>query len=452
MRHLKVASSLMFATLVLGLGACAPSVSRQQPSAAALDLARTIEQVALSQPVTELKVDVRSDSSVNVGGRLNGRLFSARFPPDWNHQSVLYAHGYTLPSDKPDYVAADLIAQDDTVGLTPAAYRERFAVARSVYDKRGFAVQSGIENTYQLKLLMDAFGSTADYITGASMGGSVLMGLIEKHPNAFIGALSACGAVSDWEYQVRYLTDFRALYIYFTRGTPYALPGSTDLRRSPTGLKADELLKPMGQLFFKATLNPKGPEARLIQLIASSVPDAKVTPDITSFFNSIGAQLFGLDDITATAGGLFTNNLNTVYSSPLLSTQENAALNAGIERYSGETPAALAYAREWYSSTGHFQTKLLTYHNTSDSLVPFEHEARLRARVEAAGNTANLAQQQVKPKLQTLSRILFWKLEGVEHCGFTAPQNAYAFHELIDWVQNGQRPQDRADITDVKFP
>ena len=68
--------------------------------------------------------------------------------------------------------------------------------------------------------------------------------------------------------------------------------------------------------------------------------------------------------------------------------------------------------------------------------MPFEHEARLRARVVAEGNTANLVQQVVQPKLQTLSRILFWRLEGVSHCGFTPQQNAYAFRELVHWVQD----------------
>jgi len=45
---------------------------------------------------------------------------------------------------------------------------------------------------------------------------------------------------------------------------------------------------------------------------------------------------------------------------------------------------------------------------------------------------------------------LFWKLEGVEHCGSTPQQNAYAFRELTAWVRDGVRPQDGQDITNVK--
>jgi len=67
-------------------------------------------------------------------------------------------------------------------------------------------------------------------------------------------------------------------------------------------------------------------------------------------------------------------------------------------------------------------------------------QVRPGARVEAAGTTGNLVQQVVQPRLQTLSRVLFWKLEGVEHCGFTPQQNAYAFRELTAWVRDGVRP------------
>lgn len=429
--------------LVTLLPACAPTTTRAPDYTT---LVQAIQQAAAASPITALTV-TPSSSGLRVNGRLSGRLFTAQFPARWNQQAVYYTHGYTLPSTQQDTVASDLIAQDDTGGLIPEAYRQGFAVARTVYDKRGFAVRSGIENTIALKRFIDQIGVQRSYVTGGSMGGSVLMGLIEKYPTDFVGALSACGAVSDWQFQVKYLTDFRAVFNYFTAGTAYALPGTEDVTRSAPGLKGEAMVKALGPLFLKAKLNPNGPEQQLLERIVSAVPDVKARPDITTFFNTLAAQLFGLDDINATAGGIFVQNRDTVYASPLLTAEENTALNASIQRYAVSSPAAVAYQRDWYSSTGRFKTKLLTYHNTADALVPFEHEARLRERVEAAGNTVNLVQQTVDPQLETLSRVLFWKLEGVTHCGFTTAQNVFAWNELRQWVETGTRPQDGLNIT-----
>ncbi|MBZ9753611.1 hypothetical protein K7W42_22570 [Deinococcus sp. HMF7604] len=425
------------------LPACAPTAT-QPPDSTALTAA--IQRAAASSPITALTM-TPTTGGLRVNGRLNGRLFTAQFPTDWNQQAVYYTHGYTLPSPAQDTVATDLITQDDTGGLIPEAYRQGFAVARTVYDKRGFAVRSGIENTIALKRFIDQVGVQRSYVTGGSMGGSVLMGLIEKYPTDFVGALSACGAVSDWQFQVKYLTDFRAVFNYFTAGTAYALPGTEDVTRSAPGLKGETMVKALGPLFLKAKLNPRGPEQQLLDRIVSAVPGVQAKADITTFFNTLAAQLFGLDDINATAGGIFVQNTDTVYTSSLLSAEDNAALNRGIQRYTVSSPAAVAYQQDWYSATGRFQTKLLTYHNTADALVPFEHEARLRARVEAAGNTANLVQQVVDPKLETLSRVLFLKLEGVTHCGFTPAQNVFAWNELRQWVETGTRPQDGLNIT-----
>ncbi|WP_192930781.1 S9 family peptidase [Deinococcus sp. AJ005] len=439
--------TLLLTFSLLTLTACAPSLTATPPNAATLALKEQIQRTSLTFPATDIQLSSGLDGGLLLSGRLEGRYFSANFPPDWNHEAVLYAHGYRLPDDKQDTAASDLIQGDDTRGVLPNAYRQGFAVARSVYDKRGFAVQSGIVNTLRLKRFMDMLGSTRDYITGSSLGGSVVMGLIEKYPDAFAGAISGCGAVSDWQFEVKYLTDLRALYNYFTQGTPYALPGTQDVTQGPLKVDPRELLKPVGQLFLRAKLNPGGREARLIDTIASAVPDVKVMPDIPTFFASLGAQLFGLNDITATAGGIFASNADTVYHSPLLTAQENAALNAGIQRYRASSPQAVVYAQDWYSATGRFKTKLLTYHNTADPLVPFEHEARLRARVEAAGNTANLVQQTVEPRLQTLTRVLLYRVQGIEHCGFSSEQTAFAFAELRRWVEDGVRPQDGLDIT-----
>ncbi len=105
--------------------------------------------------------------------------------------------------------------------------------------------------------------------------------------------------------------------------------------------------------------------------------------DPASFSLPILTVVMGMDDLNETLGGSIYDNGAKVYSSPLLSPEENSALNAGIERIHAD-PKAVAYADQWYKSTGVFKAKLMTLYDEIDPEAPSRiQEPLLRER--AAG-------------------------------------------------------------------
>src|SRR5260370_516554 len=76
--------------------------------------------------------------------------------------------------------------------------------------KDGSAVRAGILDTNLLRLIGKLiFHANRIYVGGASMGGDIAVGLVEQFPDAFAGALPACGAVAGWYDQIGYEADFR---------------------------------------------------------------------------------------------------------------------------------------------------------------------------------------------------------------------------------------------------
>ncbi|RZF65123.1 hypothetical protein EWE75_07040 [Sphingomonas populi] len=390
----------------------------------------------------------RADGGMSVAGTLAGRAFGIAVPARWNGQAVLFANGYSIPGT-PVSVPADPVAKDPSGGFLTAAYRQGFAVGQSAYDKPAMAVKSGVANTLRLRGWFERIGARRFYLGGASMGGNIVMALIEQHPGAFAGAMSACGVTGDWDSEVGALVDLRAAYTFYTRGTKYALPGNHDIAVNgvsptpPAGLgfartpwlfwQLKRMSGVIAELFKAARADPNGPEARMVAHIASV---AKADADPASFIFPIMTAMVSMEDMRASFGGVVYGNVGRVYDSPLLSATEKAALNAGIQRVASDAPAR-AFAVRWHQSTGRFGTPLVAVHNRHDGLVFAEQATLLRARVKAAGNQAHLFQLWA-PSLQ--KDIPGTGLKGWAHCGFTPRQAAVLWDTLHGWVESGRKP------------
>jgi hypothetical protein len=429
------------ATRVLAVGVLAISAAL---AACATPLAP--EQQALvaqagAAGATDVSGKALDDGGLLLGGRLEGDQFALAIPKNWNHEAVLFAHGYTIPGTPVD-VQVNPLAKDPT-GVFRTPYGEGFAVGHSAYDKSGIAVASAVENTHRLRGFVGQLGTTRAYMIGASMGGNIVEATVEVHPQDFAGALAGCGVVDNWNDGIGWQIEVRAAYEYFTRGTKYAVPGNADISRSGLSsssfaalryLQIYRIAKPILKLFDAAKKNPGGPESRIIDNVVA-ITHAERDPAM--FVLPIGLITLGMDDMTATFGGSVWDNTQKVYHSPRLSDDENAKLNAGIQRIKAD-PAALDYAKRWHEASGQFQTKLMTVYNTIDSLVPPQlQEAPLKAAVERAGNGANLVQRGVPPVQAPLP--LFGTL-GYAHCGFSEAQMKSAFDDLRRWVETGARP------------
>lgn len=408
---------------------------------------RFVERASSAQ-ATDIQVKSRDDGGFTLNGRLEGDHFAMAVPPNWNGEALVFAHGYSVPGSSIG-VSEDPADKDPSGGLMKGVYAQGFAIAHSDFDKAGVGVESAVENTLRLRAFLGRVGIDRAYVAGGSMGGNIVLAIIETEPNAFAGALAGCGLVDNWTDEVGLLIDLRALYAYFTLGTNYALPGESDLNRSalspisaaavgPLGdahrlIQMKRIADPIAALFKAADADPNGREAQIIARIASITG---VTPEPASFIVPIMTVSLGMDDMNATFGGGIYDNSTRVYASPLLSTEEAAALNRSVGRVRAD-PAAVAYANRWRRSTGQFSIPLVALHNRIDSLVPYSQFEGLVRKTEAAGNAGNLLAITV-PEIRT--PLPGTGLTGIAHCGFTPEQLVTAWDALRTWTTTGQKP------------
>jgi pimeloyl-ACP methyl ester carboxylesterase len=430
--------------LMLVAQGCGQTVERR---AISVDQQRLVDRMRAAG-ATDVNANGRADGGMSVAGELEGRAFGIAVPVRWNGEAVLFANGYSIPGT-PVSVPADPVAKDPSGGYLTAAYRDGFAVGQSAFDKPAMAVRSGVANTLRLRAWFQHFGTQRFYLGGASMGGNIVMALIEKHPDAFAGAMAACGVTGGWESEIGALVDLRASYDYFTRGTDYALPGAKALDANglspvpPTGLgftrplwlmwQIRRMSSPIAALFKEAHRNPGGAEAKMVAHIASV---AKADPDPGSFMFSIMTAMVGMDDMRVSFGGAIYDNRAKIYRSHLLTEAENAALNRDIGRMAAD-PRAVAFADQWYRSTGRFRTPLITIHNEHDGLVFADQGRQLAVRVKQQDNESHLIQLWAPSQQKDIPGT---GLKGWAHCGFTPQDGPRLWRALHQWVETGNRP------------
>ncbi len=416
------------------------SVELFQNAAAKLDLAKELGSDYKSGPasLTDLKLATGGDNSITLTGTLEGGKFLLKFPANWNNELVLLAHGFRAAGTPG---ALDLgTPSRPTAGMLATILSQNFAYGYSAFSKpQGFAVKSGIESTQLLKKLVDlALNTKRAYILGESMGGNVTMGLIEKFPNDYAGAMPYCGVVAGWSEELRYLTDFRVIYDYFTKplGAPITLPTSDP--QSPTATTSTSaVISSITALFQQAATNPK--TADVVQQIAKV---SGANPDPISFLT----PLITLALPPESYGNLGIGSPYTNYGKIYKGSSDDAALNSGVQRIPALLPLT-KYVNDWYNSTGNFKAKVLSIHNLIDPLVPYEFEDLLKKQVAAKSNSQNLVQQVVDANPVNPANPVSG---GPTHCFFTATQLTQSWNNLRLWVEKGTRPEDGLNITSIK--
>ncbi len=423
-------------------------IAQQVPTAFQPTAAQTaLQSKARATGATGLAAAAAPGGGMILNGTIEGRRFVLTIPPNWTGETVLFGQGYALPGTPPT-VPADPLGKDPGGGLFHHLYSQGIVSGIAAVDKNGIATETATRNTMRLRALAVRLGAKRFYAVGGSMGGNIVLSLIENYPKAFSGAVAMCGVTQGWISLVRQLADMRGAYDVLTEGTPYSLPGAKDLTRSalpimpPTGDPASgdafreaqktKLLSPILALFVAAKADPQGREARIIRQVAAI---GGFAPDPAALGAPISSAALGMDDIKATMGGLPIGNHDTVYAPPEMDAAEAAAFNRKMQRYDAD-PRAVAYAQRWHEATGQFRVPLVTVHQTIDSLVPYAQSEGLGRITAAAGNGARLAQYAVPP-----TRIaLPGGLSGYTHCGFTPAQNIAAFDAMRTWVRTGRKP------------
>ncbi|MDH4274512.1 MAG: hypothetical protein OEW08_05700 [Gammaproteobacteria bacterium] len=324
-------------------------------------------------------------------------------PAIWNGVLVTYTHGYVapqLPMTAPDLTLPD--GQD----MPSVFLAQHFAFATTSF-KNGYAVEQAAA---AINDAVDIFNAEPSHppaakvlAMGLSLGASVTTMLVEKQPKRYHGGLSLCGPVAGMPYEVKYLGDFRTVFDYYFPGIfPFGVvdvPATAFLAwNGYVGMVVSEMSahpEAVGQLFAVTggAYDPNYPQTFAQTALAGL------------FFD-----IFGMNDIIATAGGNPYGNMHTQYSG----SADDVALNAGVARIRSDH-AARRYVRKYYEPEGELRRPMVTLHNLQDPAVPYRHEIIYAMKVAKEGSSKWLTQIPV---------------DRYGHCAFTSEEILGAFNTL----------------------
>jgi pimeloyl-ACP methyl ester carboxylesterase len=387
----------------------------------------------------------------HIEGRTGaGALYGIWVPDEWNGDLVLYAHGFrnpncplTVPTD-PHFRPTPTCPNPDD-GTFPAVTTVRdtllafgFAFAASSYSKTGFALPEGVTETFELKAIFSKRFETPrrTYVYGHSMGAAIVLNLAEQHPEAFDGALAMCGMIGGSPAEFQYVVDARATFDAIFPGVAPGSVASVPPHLTFFGDVAPAVLA----LFDPANPNIGLDVARAAAWASSDqVAFAFATPAelVRGVLELLFIQTLGLPGVVEAAQGLPFSNQGVVYSwSPsavaVFSTVvDMVAVNSLVQRVTG-SPQALAWARQWYDTTGAISFPVMTVHTIRDAAVPIVHERLYADKVAAAGRPRLLVQRTVShdPRAEPP--------DG--HCSFKPAEELAALADLLEWVETGIRP------------
>ena len=335
---------------------------------------------------------------LSVIGTRDGAAYKIDIPSNWNHELIVYYHGYShkpgsYEQGKPNWAVLD------------ALIAKGYALIRSGYSRGGWAVEQAYAETEALRRdFVATYGRpTRSWVIGESMGGALTAFTIETRPEIYDGALALCGAIEPSNRIMTRAFAMRAAFDYYFPDllgplvpVPDTLPDyDTMKKRIAAALEAQ-------------------PAARDALLRLYGAASAKSFPDIVAFVTQVLRELQ-----QRTHGNPF-GNADMIYQG----SGDDFALNDGVKRYRADPPAA-AYLTRWYTPTGKLLRPLLALHTTADPLVPSGDAFEYALIAERGGHADNFVQQYINR-------------EG--HCAFQPDEVARAFDELVDWVNAGKRP------------
>ncbi|MEX0786823.1 MAG: DUF6351 family protein [Dehalococcoidia bacterium] len=330
-------------------------------------------------------------------GELGGSVYQIEIPDDWNGRLVLYMHGYrnfspTLDVDQPS--------------IRRYLIRNGFAWGASSYSNNGLVPGLGADETAALwDHFVAEFGRPDyTYVTGHSMGGGSTVLAAERYAGRFDGGLALC-AIAGNTSELQFLGDYFVAAAY------------------AAGVTQDDL-------------DPAAVDA----LIASRIEPALEDPDTLDRFVDIVTHITGgprsfaregilerIDDNfsfagTALGAGIY-GNTDTMYELGPQSDVSSEDFNAAVLRI--ESGAFLQSFTAGHDSTGEIEIPLLTMHTTGDLFVALSETQLIAERVAAGGNGDLLVQRAV---------------QAAGHCTFIDSEWEQGLEALIDWVEDGRRP------------
>lgn len=375
-----------------------------------LDSLALIALLAAAQTATAGFSVTDGDGFIQVDGTALGAPFRLVRPDEWNGDLVLLLHGYVAPGDP---ITVPPVGHEFIFGqLTEGLVTRGFGVAFSSYRVNGYAVREGTVDTRIAQLLYSLlFGRPSEtYLTSFSMGTHIGQRLVETMPGRYDGYLAVCAAIGGATLQNDYFSDARVLFDFFYPGV---LPGDI--------LTADlEFFPEVVPLVIGALSANPAPAFEM-----ATVMDIRwITPE--ELFEGVISSLIlaggGTEDMQEKAGGNPYDNSATAYSG----SNDDAALNGGVERFIADRRAA-RFLDRYYDPRGRLGgTEILHLHTTRDPIVQLQrHQPVFEQLVMKKGNQ---------------DQYLVRAVDRFGHCAFSPDEILASFDELVLWTEKGLKP------------
>lgn len=376
----------------------------------------------------------------DLQGELDGVPYLIRVPANWNGTLLVYAYGYAeayMPPLAP-LPLAPLPADADTLlarGFALAGIHAAGAVPiPGAATDAGWNFKERMQNTAALTAAFrEMVGQPQRTIAwGKSMGGLVSLGLVEKFPGLYDGAVPLCAPGAGTPRMFDQKLDVTLAYaVAFGWNDAWGTPGNL---RDDLNFMTEVYPHVLQQL----TPDKKG-RWEFLRLVNRIPADSSFYGPVNYRVMTLWLSIAIRPDMDQRAGGHVARNIGRVYTlsdadksylltqfgldaEPLL-----AAMNAQTIYASDRN--ARNYAEHYYNPTGRIRRPVITLHTTGDAAVIPNNESAYRTTVEQQGNGELLMQQ-------------FSIGNGVAntHCTFTSAQYLAGIDAMMYWLDTGNRP------------
>lgn len=358
------------------------------------------------------------------GQDVNGAWYVIAVPADWNHRLIVHAHGGPRTGEPEASDSLEDLARFSIV------VRQGYAWIGSTYRRGGYGVRMAAEDVdNSRKIFWAGFGRPERTILhGQSWGGNVAAKASELHAldvegaRNYDGVLITNGILSGGTRAYQFRAGLRAVYQYYCRNHPapgeaaypvwQGLPAGARMTRATLRERVDACTGVDRPAARRTTEQAR----RLGDILAATgVGEGQLVSHLwwatTLFQDIVHLRLGGRNPF---------DNSTVVYGG----TSDDAALNAGVERFRAD-PDAVARLAYDADLSGLIVLPTVTLHARYDPTVSFGAQAQYAATVAAAGRSHLLVQAAT---------------DEDEHSKLADGGYLTTLAALERWIDNGERP------------
>ncbi len=364
----------------------------------------------------------------DLQGELNGVPYLIRVPANWTGTLLVYAYGYgdaaNTPLLTPPYVDAKTLLDR---GFALAGIFAAHHVPVPPVPVAGWNMKERMQNTAALTAAFRGLVGQPErtIMWGQSMGGLMTLGMIEKFPELYDGAVALCppaaGSPRRFDQGLDVTLAYAVVFGWNDQwGTPGDLRDNLDFRGVAPYILANMTPAQYGLWEFIRRVNRIPPD--------TYYDDAN---RLQNLYFAIGVRA----ELEHRAGGAVAENIGRIYT---LTEQDQSELSAlGVDGYEllakmnemntfNSDPNARNYAIHYVNPTGRITRPIITLHTEGDWLATPNHEGAYRATVKDQGK-GDLLMQEFVP--------------GGAHCTFKLDQVLAGINAMMSWLDTGTRPE-----------